>query len=128
MVSRILLVEDHLDTAKAFSRLLSIEGYHVRIADGFRSALASAEQDRFDLLVCDIGLPDGSGLDLMRMLAAQYQMKGIAVTGFGMPKDIADCIAAGFHSHILKPATFDQLKAAIAKCLPPPAAIKEEML
>jgi len=116
-MARILLVEDHTDTAKCFSRLLDMTGYQVKVAIDFRSALSLAERERFDLLVCDIGLPDGSGLDLMRALSSQYKMPGVAVSGFGMPTDIAECQAAGFCEHVLKPATFEKLKTAIDKCL-----------
>lgn len=125
MFSRILLVEDHADTANACSLLLCIEGYYVRIAGGCEPALALAAHDHFHLVVCDIGLPDGSGLDLMRALASQYEMKGVAFTGYGTAQDIADCEAAGFSAHVLKPAPFEKLKSAIEKCLLPDGAVVE---
>lgn len=124
MFPRILIVEDHADTANAFSRLLCIEGYYVRVATCVRSAISLAKEDHFDLLVCDIGLPDGSGLDLMRELSLQYRMQGVAVSGFGMPTDITACRAAGFCEYVMKPATFEQLHSAIRKCLPHPPAPK----
>ncbi len=117
MFPRILIVEDHADTAEVFSKLLCTEGYYVRIAEGVKTAMALAREDQFDLLVCDIGLPDGSGLDLMRELSSQYKMKGVAVSGFGMPQDIDECRAAGFCTFVLKPATFEQLHSAIRTCL-----------
>ncbi len=100
-----------------FGRLLSMTGYAVKVASGCKAALTLAEQESFDLLVCDIGLPDGSGLDLMRTVSTQYGLRGIAVSGFGELKDIDDSKAAGFAVHILKPITFDKMKAAIDRAI-----------
>jgi DNA-binding NtrC family response regulator len=120
MFSRILLVEDHADTAMSFCQLLCMTGYYVRVAEDYRSALGLASEDYFDLVVADIGLPDGSGLDLMRELSSRYKMRGIAVSGYGSPKDFPDSKDAGFCAHILKPATFERIQEAIEECVSPP--------
>jgi len=69
---------------------------------------------------CDIGLPDGSGLELMKALWSMYNMRGIAMSGFGEPKDIEACRAAGFSAHVLKPTTFEHIKDVIQIHLIPP--------
>jgi signal transduction histidine kinase/CheY-like chemotaxis protein len=112
---RILLVDDHRDTSRAMARLLVRMGYNVKTADTVRSALAVANQHPFDLLISDIGLPDGSGLELMRQLLAQRPIKGIALSGFGMEEDVQRSKAAGFYEHLTKPINFNRLETAIAE-------------
>ncbi len=111
---RILLVDDHPDTNKAMARLLERLGYDVQTADSVQAALSAADQTRFDLLISDIGLPDGSGLELMReLLDRQHAIKGIALSGFGMEEDVKKSKEAGFYEHLTKPINFKRLEAAI---------------
>jgi len=109
----ILLVDDHRDTNRAMARLLKRLGYQVQTADSVQSALHAAEQDRFDLLISDIGLPDGSGLELMRQLLERHPIKGIALSGFGMEEDVKKSKEAGFYEHLTKPINFKRLETAI---------------
>jgi CheY-like chemotaxis protein len=112
---RILLVEDHGDTARAMSRVLCSFGWRVRTADTVAAALRSAESEPFDLLLCDVGLPDGSGLDLMRQLLrrAGRPVKAIAMSGYGMEHDIQQSHAAGFTAHLVKPVDIRELRKTI---------------
>jgi signal transduction histidine kinase/ActR/RegA family two-component response regulator len=126
---RLLLVEDHADTAVTLERLLTQSGYAVQTAATFHAALRRLEESEFDLLVSDIGLPDGSGLELMpkfRDTAAGRPIAGIALSGFGMPEDIERSRTAGFEVHLTKPVDFGLLRKALARVaakLPPPAAV-----
>src|SRR5262249_11286781 len=88
-------------------------GYKVLPADSVTAALACAEREPFDLLVSDIGLPDGSGLDLMRALSAERPVAGIAVSGFGTDEDIRMSQRAGFAAHLMKPVDYPTLEDAI---------------
>ena len=90
---RILLAEDHADTARVMGRLLTRLGHRVAVAKSVAAAVDLATAGEFDLLVSDLGLPDGSGLDLMRRLRP---MKGIALTGYGMEDDVEKTREAGF--------------------------------
>jgi signal transduction histidine kinase/CheY-like chemotaxis protein len=110
---RILMVDDHEDTSRALKRLLSRLGYEVLTADSMRSALTAAEAGPFDLLISDIGLPDGSGHELMRQLLARQPIKGIALSGFGMEEDIRKSKEAGFREHLTKPINLAKLQAVI---------------
>ncbi|HYO09803.1 MAG TPA: response regulator [Tepidisphaeraceae bacterium] len=110
---RILLVDDHLDTNRAMARLLQRLGYVVDTADSVQSALDVAGAKKFDLLISDIGLPDGSGLELMRELLERQPIKGIALSGFGMEEDVKKSKAAGFYEHLTKPINFKRLETAI---------------
>lgn len=113
---RILLVEDHEDTVRTMRRLLEADGHQVQTAGDVATALKLSRQQVFDLLLSDLGLPNGSGLDLMRELRAQgFQMLAIALSGFGQDADIQQSLAAGFLAHLTKPVRIPKLKEAIAK-------------
>ena len=118
---RILLVDDHGDTNRAMKRLLSRLGYDVTTAATVAEALAADESaGPFDLLLSDIGLPDGSGLDLMRDLAVRRPdppPRAIALSGFGTDGDVARSREAGFADHLTKPVSLDKLKEAIGRVL-----------
>ncbi len=111
---RILLVEEHGDTAWVMTRLLKASGHQVEAAADVATALNRAEEGEFDLLLSDLGLPDGSGLDLMRALRARgSQLPGIALSGYGQEQDIQQSRDAGFTVHVTKPVDIDRLMEAI---------------
>jgi two-component system CheB/CheR fusion protein len=113
-VLKILLVEDDGPTLKVMTRLLGRAPYVVKTANTFASALETATSEDFDLIISDIGLPDGSGLELMReLLDRQHAIKGIALSGFGMEEDVKKSKEAGFYEHLTKPINFKRLEAAI---------------
>src|SRR2546423_390305 len=110
---RVLLVEDHQDTNRSLTRLLRRRGYQVESAVDVRSALDLTTKQQFDVLVSDLGLPDGSGLDIMRTLNSERPLFGIALTGFGMDDDIRKSRDAGFKYHLVKPIDLNKLDALI---------------
>jgi CheY-like chemotaxis protein len=112
---RILLVDDHKDTVRTLNLLLTRLGYAVVSAESVNEALAAANKSHFDLLVSDIGLPDGSGLDLMRRIREKQQIDGIALSGFGMEDDLRKSREAGFVDHLIKPINLDRLQAALRR-------------
>jgi PAS domain S-box-containing protein len=114
-VQTILLVEDDPATLRILSRLLSTLGYNVLAADSLASAQALAEDQSFDLVISDIGLPDGSGLELMRRIRSSRAVKGIALSGFGMEEDIERSREAGFIEHLTKPIDLQRLEATILR-------------
>lgn len=114
---RVLLVDDHPDTRETLARLLTRAGYTVTTADNVRQALQKAGEAKFDILVSDIGLPDGSGCDLMRTIKEQYALPGIAFSGYGMDGDVRKSEEAGFSAHLTKPVDFQRLKDAMSQAL-----------
>jgi CheY-like chemotaxis protein len=117
---RLLLVEDHPDTADALAALLSDRGHAVTVARNVAEGLAAAaavdaaeREAAFDLVISDVGLPDGSGLDLMRELAERHGLRGIALSGYGMEEDVQRSREAGFLAHLTKPVDVQALLAAI---------------
>jgi PAS domain S-box-containing protein len=114
---KLLLVEDHADTARALVRLLESRGYQVASVATVASALEAIERNRFDLLLCDLGLPDGTGLDLIKKLRQKNDTPAVALTGFGMQQDVERAQQAGFDAHLTKPVNLQKLEATIWKLL-----------
>jgi PAS domain S-box-containing protein len=110
---KILLVEDHGDTSRALVRLLENQGYDVETADSMASALTAVKHERFNLLLCDIGLPDGTGFELIEEVRKDCQTPALALSGFGMEEDVLRSRMAGFEGHLTKPVNFQKLEAAI---------------
>ncbi|HEX8520965.1 MAG TPA: ATP-binding protein [Tepidisphaeraceae bacterium] len=115
----ILLVEDHADTAKLMARLLRRMGHTVQIADSVAAARRLNEMQKFDLVLSDIGLPDGTGSDLIKSIRQSHNasVPAIAMTGFGMEEDISRSLAAGFNLHLTKPVNIARLEKAIGQML-----------
>jgi PAS domain S-box-containing protein len=111
----ILLVEDHADTAEAMADLLREMGHRVTVAHSVAAGLAAAERmgGHLDLVLSDLGLPDGTGLDLMTQLHGRYGVKGIALSGYGMEEDVRRSLEAGFERHLTKPVNLQALQSAI---------------
>ncbi len=116
---RILLIEDDPSTLSVLSRLLRREHHEVTTADCVSAALEAADiaRDAFDLIISDLGLPDGNGLDLMRILQSRKPYPAIALTGFGMDDDVRRTRDAGFRIHLTKPIDFRALEAAIREAV-----------
>ncbi|MEO6567287.1 MAG: ATP-binding protein [Opitutaceae bacterium] len=115
---RVLLVEDHQPTSVVLARLLKRRGFAVIVAASVAQAIKAAEENEFDLVVSDIGLPDGDGYSLMTTLQERHALPGIAVTGYGMQGDIERSEAAGFLAHVTKPVSVRALEAALDLVLP----------
>ena len=114
---RLLLVEDHPDTGRSMSLLLRSLGYQVTLVVSVAEALQTARAERFDLIVSDLGLPDGSGLDIMRQLRSEGPIKGIALSGYGSEEDIRRSRDAGFAAHLTKPINTNTLEQTIRMVL-----------
>ena len=113
---RILLVEDHGVTAQMIRMVLAEKGHRVEIAGDMAAALELVERHPFDLLLSDLGLPDGSGHDLIRELRARgYRFPAIALSGYGQEEDIRRSYQAGFGSHLTKPASREAIDEAVAR-------------
>jgi CheY-like chemotaxis protein len=87
----------------------------VQIAVDMAMALKLAAQHPFDLLLADLGLPDGSGLDLLQELRARgHSFPAIALSGYGQDQDVQQCRDAGFAAHLVKPVSMPRLDETIA--------------
>jgi len=112
---RLLIVEDHVDTALLLKRLLEASGYAVKTAGTVAEALEVVDRERFDVLVSDLGLPDGTGCELMRRIGERHALRGIAMSGYGMDADVRKSLEAGFSEHLVKPVDISTLEQAILR-------------
>ena len=113
---RLLLVEDHVDTAEMMQELLEERGFSVVLADSIQAALA-VDLSQIDAIVSDLGLPDGSGTELLMRLKPGPGVPAIALSGYGMPSDIEASRNAGFDRHFTKPIDLDKLVDALRALL-----------
>ncbi len=111
--ARILLVEDHAPTRTALNSLLARRRYEVGSAGTAAEARILAAHQRYDVLISDIGLPDGSGHELMQEFKVRYGMRGIALTGYGTEEDVKRSRDAGFLFHLTKPIRVQHLDEAL---------------
>jgi PAS domain S-box-containing protein len=115
---RLLVVEDHEHTAHILGRLLSKMGHEVLIATKVAEAIELATRSQpIDLVLSDLGLPDGTGHELMAELRQRFDVKGIALSGFGMESDFTKSRSAGFEDHLIKPVSVDRLREVIERLL-----------
>ncbi len=111
--TKVLLVEDDPDSGEMLAILLSSAGFDVRIAGCFHDAQALAGW--CEVMVSDIALPDGSGLDLVRDIRTRRPVRAIALSGFGSREDVQKSLEAGFEAHLTKPVDLDRLVAAVRR-------------
>lgn len=111
----ILVVDDHRDTLRSMKLLLTRLGYQVLAAENMTDALRIADEEEFDILLSDIGLPDGSGLELVKRIRETRNVPALALSGFGMDEDLQRSRDAGFSDHLTKPVSLDRLQSAIAE-------------
>jgi PAS domain S-box-containing protein len=119
---RILMIEDHKDTALVMARMLEDIGHHVVPANSVASAIDVLTREKFDLIISDIGLPDGNGVSLIHAVRAFCSTPAIALTGYGMREDVERCLKAGFNKHITKPVTLETIRQIIAEICPNPVS------
>jgi CheY-like chemotaxis protein len=114
---RILVVDDHEESARALARLLRHEGYVVTTAHSIAGAMALVVGQRpVDLLLSDIDLPDGNGCDLLGRLRAFHggrDITAVALTGHGEESWIEECQRAGYRHFLLKPVRFEEVLAVV---------------
>ena len=112
----IFIVENHADTLKYFRMYLEDAGHTVFEAGNMADALAAIPESHCEVLISDIGLPDGDGWELLRRLCAEHRAHpsyAIATSGFGMNADRARSKAAGYRHHLLKPLNPDDIDAVL---------------
>jgi len=107
-----------MDARGALLRLLAREGYEVIAVAGFEEAMRAAYTGPFDLVIADVVLPDGCGWTLFEMLRDRWpSLVGIVISGHGSPEHVARSLAAGFCTHVTKPADFTHLRSEVRRCL-----------
>lgn len=114
---KILVVDDHLDSRLLLVRMLVRDGYDAKGAGTKAEALALCQSESFDLLISDLGLPDGDGKELMRDVAALYRTPGISYTGNALQDELDAASEAGFSAHLIKPVEYSDVQRMVAEML-----------
>ncbi len=110
---RVLLVEDHSDTRAVLCTLLNRCGCQTVTAKNIADARKRLEEMHFDILLSDLSLPDGDGIDLVREAKKKHPLKAIALTGRATAEDRTAGLDAGFDCYLTKPIDFGKLRQAI---------------
>ena len=112
----VLVVDDNADAAAMLGALLEAEGHEVHTATTLAEGFEAVERLRPQIALVDIGLPDGSGLDMARELEESELRPPdlIAVSGYGQAADIKSSLDAGFNAHAVKPVGLDQLRRLLS--------------
>jgi len=110
---RVFVVENHEDTRFLLALLLEQLGHTVFSATTLAEAVAAVPAAQCDVLISDIGLPDGNGWELMARLGARRPPYAIAMSGFGQSSDRLRSIDAGYRHHLLKPVEPNRLEALL---------------
>lgn len=111
---KVLLVEDHTDTRALLSTLLNRCGCQTVTAKNLSDARTRLEEMRFDVLISDLNLPDGDGIDLVREAKRKQPLKAIALTGRATAEERAAGLQAGFDCYLTKPIDFQELRKALS--------------
>lgn len=117
---RLLIVEDHEATRIVLTRLLMRSGHSTTTVGTVAEALAAYAVEHFDVVISDLGLPDGNGFDLMRTIQKLRPVPAIALSGYGMENDLRLTKEAGFFAHLVKPVNLDQLRLLLTQLPLPP--------
>jgi CheY-like chemotaxis protein len=123
---RVLVVDDHDDTRRAIVRLAEQHGFSVKGVDGYATALAAVRAEPFDLMLCDIGMPERDGIDLLAAVKAIRPIRAFAVTAMGMADDVRRIKGAGFDRYFLKPFDVEEFVAAVRQVSNEVAAKREQ--
>jgi CheY-like chemotaxis protein len=115
----VLVVEDHASTQQILVKMLGKLGHQVIAAKDGAEAEAMGTFQRFDLLISDIGLPGLNGWELLgKLRSAQPELRAIALTGFGYPKDVERSQEVGFDIHLTKPTDWPTVEHAVRSLFP----------
>jgi two-component system CheB/CheR fusion protein len=114
---RVLVIEDNVDAAESLREALQFDGHTVEIARSGPDGLARSLTFWPDLILCDIGLPGIDGYEVARRLRAEKTVDSpylVALTGYGLPEDLAKAKEAGFDEHVAKPASLERIEQLLA--------------
>jgi CheY-like chemotaxis protein len=117
----VLLIEDNPDAAESLAMLLELLGHRVRVSHDGITGIEAARAHGPDVILVDIGLPGMDGYEVARRLRLERELGHVvlvALTGYGRDQDKRQAAAAGFDSHLVKPATLDAIEALLASVTP----------
>ncbi len=114
----ILIVDDDKIIRDSLCEYLSIEGYTTSAADSFRQAIDCLSRQKYSLVVTDVNMPDGNGLELLGVISREYpQTAVIVITGYGTIESAVEAIKKGAFDYLTKPMVDDELLLAVERAL-----------
>lgn len=117
---RVLIIEDNLDQLSLLKDIIGILGFTAKTASNARHGIELARRFQPHIVICDIGLPDMSGIDVALAMRADDQLVGtrmIALSGYGSKENIDHCLEAGFDRFLLKPADVNTIEQTLTELL-----------
>ncbi|HET6438562.1 MAG TPA: PAS domain-containing protein [Anaeromyxobacter sp.] len=115
---RVLVIEDNIDAADSLRQALELSNHEVQVAYSGPEGIAKVRESRPDVVLCDIGLPGMSGLDVARVLRADPGSRVpllVALSGYALPEDLQRAHEAGFDRHLTKPPSMEKLEELLAE-------------
>jgi two-component system phosphate regulon response regulator PhoB len=116
----VLIVEDEADAAELFAEMMRVSGFRVRKTTSSTPALSMMTEERPDIVLLDIMMPEVSGLDILRRMRQDPALANIpvvVVSAKSMPADIRNGMEAGASTYLTKPVGFLELKEAVERAL-----------
>jgi two-component system response regulator PilR (NtrC family) len=115
---KVLVVDDEPDLRTVYELTLLREGYRVETAENLAQAWTHLEQDRFDLVITDMRLPDGLGLELLQGMAQRRRSeRAIVITAYGSAENAVESLKAGAFDYLTKPVDLKQFRAVVASAI-----------
>lgn len=119
---QILVVDDEPDLRTLYELTLLREGYRVETAESLAEALQHLSERRFDVVITDMRLPDGLGMELIRQIRAQQRRERcVVITAYGSAENAVESLKAGAFDYLTKPVDLKQFRAVIASAVQDPA-------
>jgi len=116
--AQILIVDDDKIIRDSLCEYLSLEGYTTTPAESFNDALDCMSRQQFSLVITDVNMPDGNGLELLEVISKQYpQTAAIVITGYGTIESAVEAIKKGAFDYLTKPIIDDELLLAVERAL-----------
>jgi two-component system, NtrC family, response regulator PilR len=116
--ARLLVVDDEPDLRTLYELTLLREGYDIDTAGSVEDALARLQDRSYHLLITDMRLPDGTGLDLLRRLEESGRReRAIVITAYGSAENAVEALKAGAYDYLTKPVDLKQFRAVVASAL-----------
>ena len=116
----VLIVEDEADAAELFAEMMRVSGFRVQKTSSSAPALAMMTEEKPDIVLLDIMMPEISGLDILRQMRndpALANIPVVVVSAKSMPADIRNGMEAGASTYLTKPVGFLELKEAVERAL-----------
>jgi DNA-binding NtrC family response regulator len=114
----ILVIDDDRIILDSLCEFLTLEGFHTNGAETFKGALAKLEKESYSLVITDVNLPDGDGLELVNTIRKEHpQTVTIVITGYGTIESAVKAIKQGAYDYLTKPIADDELRLAVERAI-----------